>query len=122
MTEAYRKRGVPSNVRLVEADVRELPLTPGSIDAAYSIVALHEMAGDMGMDRLLDSLRAPGRVVVVDWRMEPASWESGPPAARRVSNESALAIFEPYFETVTIEDLGSFMFALVARGRRATAP
>ncbi len=122
MTEAYRKRGVPANVRLVEADVRELPLTPGSIDAAYSIVALHEMAGDMEMGRLLDSLRAPGRVVVVDWRMEPASWESGPPAERRVSNQSALAIFEPYFETVTIEDLGSFMFALVARGRRATAP
>jgi SAM-dependent methyltransferase len=120
MTDLYRERGVPPNVRLVEADVRELPLSAGSIDAAYSIVALHETAGDLGMDRLLLSLRTPGRVVVVDWRLEPTSWESGPPAARRISNEAALAVFEPYFETVTIEDLGSFMFALVARGRRAT--
>jgi SAM-dependent methyltransferase len=121
MSEAYRKRGVPPNVRLVEADIRELPLAPGSIDTAYSIVTLHETAGDMGMDHLLESLRTPGTVVVVDFRIEPDSWESGPPAASRVSDESALAVFEPYFEEVTIENLGSFMFALVARGKRATA-
>ena len=108
-------------MRLVEADIRALPLAPGSIDMAYSIVTLHETAGDMGMDHLLESLRTPGTVVVVDFRLEPDSWESGPPAARRVSDESALAIFEPYFEEVKIEDLGSFMFALVARGKRATA-
>jgi SAM-dependent methyltransferase len=118
MHEAYGQRGLPPNVRLIEADLRALPLAPESIDVAYSISVLHEAGGDLGMAGLLPALRPPGRVVVVDWRQEPASWDSGPPASIRVSDDAVRRMFEPHFENVTLEYLGDFMFALVARGRR----
>lgn len=121
MHEAYTHRGLPLNVRQIEADLQDLALPPGSIDVAYSISVLHEADGDLGMAGLLPALRPPGRVVIVDWRREPASWESGPPAAIRVSDEAVQRLFEPHFESVTLEHLGDFMFALVARGRRTQA-
>lgn len=118
MNDHYRQRGTPPNVHLVQADVRSPGLAPASIDVAYSVVTLHETGGDIGMSGLLESLREPGRVVVVDFRLQPASWDDGPPAALRLSNEAAADIFRPHFETVMVEDLGSFMFALVAEGKR----
>ncbi len=117
MSDNHRQRGVPANVHLVEADLRAPSLPPAGIDVAYSIVTLHETGGDMGMENLLESLRSPGRVVIVDFRSDPESWEGGPPAAVRVSNEEAAALFRPHFETVTVQDLSASMFALVAQGK-----
>ena len=118
MSEAYRQRGAPPNVRRLQADLRGPALEPASIDVAYSLLALHETGGEIGMNHLFRSLRSPGRVVVVDYRLQPDSWEDGPPASIRVGNGVAMAIFQPYFTSVTIEDLGRFMFALVATGKR----
>lgn len=121
MNDAYRQRGVPANVHLLEGDIRDMPLPANSIDTAYSIVTLHETAGDVGMSRLLKALRDPGRVVMIDWRTEPASWQNGPPPHLRLSNTQAAQIFRPFFETVTVDNLGGFMFALVADGKRRAA-
>jgi len=122
MIEAYRARGVPINVRLVQADLRQPLLEPSSVDVVYSVVTLHETGGDMGMMSLLQSLRTPGRVVAIDWRAEPASWDSGPPASIRISDEAAADIFRPYFQSVSVEHLGDFLFALVAHTKRSPSP
>ncbi len=119
MHDAYRQKGVPANVRLMEADIRAVPLPAESIDVAYSIATLHEIKGDLGLEHLLPALRSPGRVVIVDFRVEAATFEGGPPVSHRISNEKAAAIFLPYFEHVTVEDVGEMMFALVASGTRA---
>ena len=123
MNEAYRKRGVPPNVRLVEADVREL----APVTRQHRRGLLHRRRSTRR--RAIWAWTASWTVCALPagWWWSTGAWNRRHGKAdhrphRRVSNESALAVFEPYFETVTIEDLGSFMFALVARGRRATAP
>lgn len=121
MHDAYRQKGVPTNVRLVEADVRTVPLPAESIDVAYSIATLHETEGDLGLEHLLPALRSPGRVVIVDFRVEATTLEGGPPVSHRIGNETATAIFRPHFEQVTIEDVGEIMFGLVASGKRPVA-
>jgi SAM-dependent methyltransferase len=114
MNAAYRERGVPANVRLVEADLRDIPLPEGSIDAVYSIAVFHEAKGDLGLPSLLPLLRPPGRLVIIDWRSDPESWESGPPAALRFDKDTVAASLRPYFRCVSAENVGRFMFAVVA--------
>ena len=114
MNEAYRERGVPPNVRLVEADLRDIPLRQGSIDVAYSIAVFHEAKGDLGLPNLLPLFRPPGRLVIIDWRSDPESWESGPPAALRFDKNTVAASLQPYFRRVSAENVGRFMFAVVA--------
>jgi len=120
MIEHYRTRGVPANVRLILGDITALdtlstPLDPGSVDVAYSIVTWHETGGEFDLPRLAEVLRPGGRLVVIDWRKDPDSWESGPPEALRFSGEETAAVLAPHFATVDFEDLGRFMFAVVAQ-------
>jgi SAM-dependent methyltransferase len=109
MIDAYRERGVPDNVRLVQGDIRQLPLSVRSIDVAYSIAVYHETRGDLGLAVLLPALRPPGRLVIIDWRSDPESWESGPPARLRFDKADVAESLRPYFRSV-----GRFMFAVVA--------
>jgi SAM-dependent methyltransferase len=114
MIDAYRERGVPANVRLVPGDIRRLPLPEESIDLAYSIAVYHETRGDLGLPSLLQALRPSGRLVVIDWRSDPQTWESGPPARLRFNKEDVAASLRPLFRAVVAENVGSFMFAVVA--------
>jgi SAM-dependent methyltransferase len=114
MIDAYRERGVPDNVRLVQGDIRQLPLSVRSIDVAYSIAVYHETRGDLGLAVLLPALRPPGRLVIIDWRSDPESWESGPPARLRFDKADVAESLRPYFRSVLTENVGRFMFAVVA--------
>lgn len=115
MHDLYRERGLPPNVRLVLGDVNDLPLPVASVDVACSIASFHETGGSVGLPKLLTILRPRGGLVVIDWRRDPESWESGPPADLRFTKEEAVHKLAPFFDTVHAEDLGRFMFAFVGR-------
>ncbi len=111
---AYRERGVPANVRLVLGDMTALSLPPASIDVACTIATWHEVGGRFDVSGLLEVLRPQGRLIVIDWRRDPDSWGSGPPASLRSTKEEVAATLAPHFAEVSAENLGRFMFAVVA--------
>jgi SAM-dependent methyltransferase len=114
MHEFYRSRGLPANVRLVLGDVTRLELEPASLDAACSISTWHESGGAIDFEGLARALRSGGRLVIVDWRKDTDSLEHGPPIDIRFSKEEVAASLGPLFRTLSTEDLGRFMFAVVA--------
>ena len=115
LSVAYRERGVPANVRLVLGDMTALSLPPGSIDVACTIATWHEIGGRLDLPGLLEVLRPQGRLIVIDWRRDPDSWENGPPMDLRSTKEEVAAALAPHFAEVSAENLGRFMFAVVAR-------
>ena len=115
LSVAYRERGVPANVRLVLGDMTALSLPPGSIDVACTIATWHEIGGRLDLPGLLEVLRPQGRLIVIDWRRDPDSWENGPPMDLRSTKEEVAAGLAPHFAEVSAENLGRFMFAVVAR-------
>lgn len=66
MQDAYREKGVPSNVELVTSDVRDLPLEDDAVDAALSLRTFHHGVAD-ALSEVGRVLRPGGRFVVVDW-------------------------------------------------------
>jgi SAM-dependent methyltransferase len=118
MNEHYRERGVPANVRLILGDITDLAgadLEPASVDVACSIATWHEAGGKLDLPGLIEILRPQGRLIVIDWRKDPESWESGPPGGLRFTKEEAASALAPYFPSIETEDLGRFMFAVTAR-------
>ena len=120
MNDAYRERGVPENVQLVLGDITALSLAPASADVAISIATWHEVEGGLDLPGLVRALRPPGKLVVIDWRKDPESLDHGPPAGIRSTKEEVMDALAPYFDQVSTENLGRFMFAVVAR-RKALA-
>ena len=114
MHEFYRSRGLPANVRLVTGDVTGLEFPAASLDVACSISTWHESGGVIDLAGLAHALGPRGRLVIVDWRKEPDSAENGPPLDIRSSKEEVVVALAPYFRAVSAEDLGRFMFAVVA--------
>jgi SAM-dependent methyltransferase len=114
MFEVYRAKGVPDNVRLVLGDVTRLDLPAASVDVACSISTWHESGGVIDLAGLARALRAGGRLVIVDWRRGTDSLEHGPPMDIRFDKEEVVASLAPYFRPLQVEDLGRFMFAVVA--------
>lgn len=138
MNDHYRRRGVPANVRLVLGDMTALPvepagsgphaaplsatgetagaaLPPASVDVVCTIATWHEVEGEVDLPGLANVLRPSGRLVVIDWRKDAESWESGPPRDIRFTKEAVADALAPYFSVASTEDLGRFMFAVVAR-------
>ena len=118
MREHYLRRGVPKNVRLLPGDITDLAaldLEPGCVDVACSIATWHEIQGRLDLPGLLRILRPGARLVVIDWRKDPESWEGGPPREIRFTKEEVASALAPGFSEVSSEDLGRFMFAVVAR-------
>jgi hypothetical protein len=70
---------------------------------------------------LLKALRAPGRLVIVDWRANPDGWESGPPVHERIETIEVVNSLRRYFEEVEYGDTGHFLFWAVASGLKQTA-
>jgi SAM-dependent methyltransferase len=114
MTALYRERGVPANVRLIPGDVTQLSLPPASADVACCIATYHETEGRLDLPGLSRILRPGGRLVIVDWRKDAESWESGPPEEIRYTKEEVAGALSPYFKPTQVENLGRFMFAVVA--------
>lgn len=125
MNEHYRERGVPTNVRLILGDITALPLPPpatadvalepASVDVACTVATWHETRGKLDLSALAEILRPQGRLIVIDWRKDPESWESGPPEDLRSTKEEVAGSLAPYFPKIRTENLGRFMFAVVAR-------
>jgi SAM-dependent methyltransferase len=114
MHEFYRSRGLPTNVRLVAGDVTHLEFPAASLDVACSVSTLHESGGVIDLAGLVRALRPRGRLVIVDWRKEVYCAGEGPPLDIRFNKEQVVASLAPYFRAVSVEDLGNFMFAVVA--------
>jgi SAM-dependent methyltransferase len=120
MHDHYRKRGLPDNVRLIQGDITALQATlpPATVDVACTIATWHEIEGRLDLPGLLAILRPGGWLVVIDWRKDADSWDSGPPEQIRFTKEEVVASLTPYFAVVSAEALGPFMFAVVARGSK----
>jgi SAM-dependent methyltransferase len=114
MHEFYRSRGIPANVRLIEADLAHLGLPHASVDVACSVSTWHETGGAVDLTGLARALRPGGRLVIVDWRKEPDPSDGGPPLDIRFSKEEVAESLAPYFRAISAEDLGRSMFAVVA--------
>jgi len=66
MHDRYRATGMAPNVEPIAADVADVPLPDGSLDAALSIRTFHHgVASALG--EVVRLLRPGGRLVVVDW-------------------------------------------------------
>ncbi|OFW57433.1 MAG: hypothetical protein A2133_06585 [Actinobacteria bacterium RBG_16_64_13] len=115
MHDQYRARGVPTNVKLVLGDITHLALGVAGVDVAYSIAAWHETAGEMDLPGLMEAMRPEGRLVVIDWRRDADSWEDGPPKDIRFTGEEVALSLVPHFASAKAENIGRFMFAVVAR-------
>jgi SAM-dependent methyltransferase len=132
MIDHYRQRGVPANVRLVLGDMTALrvetadaaaapgstviqtALRPASVDVVCTIATWHEVEGRLDLPGLARVVRPGGRLVVIDWRKDPESPESGPPLDIRVTKAEVAGSLAPYFAVTAAEDLGRYMFAVTA--------
>ena len=82
MHEYYRRKGVPSNVKLVTAAVEELPFDRNGLDSAFSTMTYHEFSGEESMRELARVIRPGGRLVTVDWSRNGDN-AAGPPLDER---------------------------------------
>jgi SAM-dependent methyltransferase len=114
MLEFYRSRGTPHNVQLVLGDVTHLELPAGGLDVAISISTWHESGGVVDLPVLARSLRPGGRLVIADWRKNAESLDHGPPTDIRFDKEEVAASLAPHFRALSAENVGRFMFAVVA--------
>ena len=115
MHERYREKGVPANVKQVEAGIGALPFADDSLDAAFSTMTYHEFSGPETMAELARVLRPGGRLVTVDWSNN-GSGQSGPPVEQRHSLGHAVsALGEAGF---TVEHAVSRTETFVCRARR----
>jgi ubiquinone/menaquinone biosynthesis C-methylase UbiE len=90
MHDYYREKGVPENVELVTAEVGDLPLADGALDAVFSTMTYHEFASEVALSEVARVLRLGGQFVVVDWA-STGSGESGPPVDERFSRDQAVS-------------------------------
>ncbi|MEZ3116689.1 class I SAM-dependent methyltransferase [Halobaculum sp. MBLA0147] len=114
MHDRYREKGVPENVRLVTAEVGDLPFAEDSLDAAVSTMTFHEFATDAALSDLARVVRPGGRVVTVDWSRH-GSGESGPPRAERFGAGDAATFFADAGFTVERATERTETFLAVAR-------
>jgi len=114
IADLHRTKGVPDNVRLLHGDMTKLSLPPAGADVAITIATYHELDGGLDLAGLAEALRPGGRLIIVDWRPDPETWEGGPPADVRVGKEDVAAALIPYFTATQVENIGRAMFAVVA--------
>jgi SAM-dependent methyltransferase len=109
----HRERGLPPNVTQVQGDITRLSLHPAIADVAVCIAVYHEVGGRLDLLGIATALRPAGRLLIIDWRADPESWEGGPPADIRFAKEDVVLSLPPYFKATLSENLGRFMFAVV---------
>jgi ubiquinone/menaquinone biosynthesis C-methylase UbiE len=114
MHELYREKGVPGNVRLVTAEIADLPLADGELDAAFSTMTFHEFAGDGALSEVARVLGAEGPFVTVDWSAA-GEGEAGPPLDERYDLEAATGLVEDAGFSVERGEERPETFLLVAR-------
>ena len=122
IAELHRARGLPPNVKQLRGDIAHLSLPPAIADIAVCIATYHETEGRLDLPGVARALRPAGRLVIIDWRSDPESWEGGPPAEVRFAKEDVARSLAPYFDATLVEDLGRFMFAVVGVAGNVTPP
>lgn len=70
MHDVYVERGVPENVRIVTAEIEDLPFDDDALDAAFTTMTYHEFSGPDAISEIARVLRPGGRFVIVDWARE----------------------------------------------------
>lgn len=93
MHDLYCEDGVPENVRLVTAEVADLPFGTGTVDGAFSTMTFHEFATPGALAEVARALRPGARFVTVDWSAE-GEGEAGPPRGDCHSVETARPLVE----------------------------
>jgi ubiquinone/menaquinone biosynthesis C-methylase UbiE len=116
--EVHRSKGLPPNVRLVLGDFTALPCEPDSVDLAYSVISYHETGGFGDLRPLATMLRPDGRLAVIDWRKDEQAAAQGPPLEFRFTKEQVAADLATCFDVTRCEDLGDYLFVVVATVRK----
>lgn len=88
MHDYYREKGLPDNVETVTAEVADLPLDDGSLDATFSTMTYHEFATPTSLAEVRRVLAPDGLFVAVDWSAA-SSGETGPPTEERFDLDDA---------------------------------
>lgn len=112
----FEANDVPPNVRLITAEIENLPLETGSIDRAFSTMTFHEFAVPAAIDEIARVLRPGSRFVNVDWS-QAGEGEAGPPLSERQDAASARQLIESADFEVTdaIERVETFVLVAVNR-------
>ena len=92
MHDRYRKRGFPSTVEPVTAEIADLPFPDDALDAAFSTMTYHEFATEASLAELARVVRPGGRVVTVDWSAQ-GDGADGPPTDERYDLGHAVSAF-----------------------------
>lgn len=89
----YLEKGIPENVELVTAEVADMPLETGTLDAAYTTMTYHEFASDEALGEVRRVLKDGAGFVVADWSSK-GTGVVGPPTDERYSKDEAVAALE----------------------------
>lgn len=114
MHDTYKKKGVPSNVELVESDVTSLPFAADELDAAFSTMTFHEFGSSAAAEELARVVRSGGRLVTIDWAADGAG-AGGPPRDERYTAADATALLTAAGFTVTHRATRTETFVVIAR-------
>lgn len=114
MQRMHAAKPVRPNVRLILSHLDEVPLEPDSIDRAVSISTFHEAHGAAGLERVARALRPGGCLIVVDWRNAEDAADQGPRLEHRLSADEVGELLAPWFRVSSVEDLNTYMVAVVA--------
>lgn len=114
MHERYRAKGLPRTVRLLTAEVADLPLATDALTAAVSTMTYHEFASDAACAELARVVAPDGRLAIADWT-SAGDGASGPPLDERYAAGEAAAHLEAAGFTVERADDRRETFVLAAR-------
>jgi ubiquinone/menaquinone biosynthesis C-methylase UbiE len=82
MHDYYRKKGAPTNVSFVTANVHDLPFADDALNGAFSTMTFHEFATEASLTEVARVLAPGARFGVADWSAKGRG-EAGPPLEER---------------------------------------
>ncbi len=92
MLELIKSKGLPANIRLVQADAAATGLHDECADLCLCVLILHEV--DSPERVILEArrvLKPGGKIVIIEWKMD-SDW--GPPRSVRISGETIKQLLE----------------------------
>ena len=115
MHDFYRDKGLPANVEPVTADIADLPFDTDELDAAVSVMTLHEFVGEDAVREVARVLSPGGRLTIADWSAR-GEGDVGPPTDERLDAETAAeTIATAGFEISRAEERSETFFVIAVR-------
>ncbi len=94
MLAVARKNLNGKNVRFIEADSSDIPLSDSSVDVLFMANSFHDMDKKPTSKEVMRILKPDGMIVIIDWEKSgDGKEERGPPAYLRMSKEDYLKFF-----------------------------